>query len=317
MRKRLWWDSISGENSLTGGLKIMTGSRRNSMTDRRTLLQRGTIASGLALAAGGMVPGVARAQESGASRLQEVLNRGQVIVGTGAGNPPWHFEDENGDLQGFDIEMARLLAKGLFEDPDAVEFEIQASDARVPNLQADRVDVVFQFMTVNAGRAQLAEFSIPYYRESVTLLFPSDSQYTSAAEMVDQGSRIAILQNPYAEDLVHVAVPDAQVEQFDSVANTILAMDSGRVDAAAIDLSTAQWKVAQDPDRYRVATDSWSPQTYAAAVKPGDQVWLNFVNSVLHEGMTGVEFDTYRDAFLRYFGEELPAPQSGFPLEFR
>lgn len=295
----------------------MTRTAKGSVTNRRTLLQRGTIASGLAIASGGVVRGAVHAQESGTSRLQQVLDRGHVIVGTGAGNPPWHFEDENGDLQGFDIEMARLLAKGLFDDPEAVEFEIQASDARIPNLQADRVDVVFQFMTVNAGRAQLAEFSIPYYRESVTLLFPSDSQYTSAAEMVDQGSRIAILQNPFAEDLVHVAVPDAQVEQFDSVANTILAMDSGRVDAAAIDLSTAQWKVAQDPERYRAATDSWSPQTYAAAVKPGDQVWLNFVNAVLHEGMTGVEFDTYQAAFQKYFGEELPPPQSGFPVEFR
>lgn len=295
----------------------MTGSPKGSVTNRRTLLQRGTIASGLALAAGGGMRGPVLAQDGGTGRLQQVLDRGHVIVGTGAGNPPWHFEDENGDLQGFDIEMARLVAKGLFDDPEAVTFEIQASDARVPNLQADRVDVVFQFMTVNAGRAQLAEFTIPYYRESVTLLFPADSKYTSAAEMVDQGTRISILQNPYAEDLVHVAVPDAEVQQFDSVANTILAMDSGRVDAAAIDLSTAQWKVAQEPDKYRVATDSWSPQTYAAAVKPGDQVWLNFLNTVLHEGMTGVEFDTYKAAFLKYFGEELPPPQSGFPIEFR
>jgi polar amino acid transport system substrate-binding protein len=46
------------------------------------------------------------------SLLYKVLDRGKIIVGTGSGNPPWHFEDEKGELQGFDVTMARLLAKG-------------------------------------------------------------------------------------------------------------------------------------------------------------------------------------------------------------
>src|SRR5690606_39473975 len=64
------------------------------------------------------------------SKLQEVLSRGKLIVGTGSTNPPWHFEDANGELQGMDIDMARLLAKGLFDDPTKVEFVKQAADAR-------------------------------------------------------------------------------------------------------------------------------------------------------------------------------------------
>ena len=61
----------------------------------------------------------------GDSLLYKVLDRGKIIVGTGSGNPPWHFEDEKGELQGFDVTMARLLAKGLFDDPKAVEFNRQ------------------------------------------------------------------------------------------------------------------------------------------------------------------------------------------------
>ena len=100
----------------------------------------------------------------GSSKLNQVLKRGSVLVGTGSTNPPWHFEDEKGDLQGFDIELARLLAKGLFDDQAKVQFVLQASDARVPNLQTGQVDIVFQFMTVTAQRDQLLDFSIPYYR---------------------------------------------------------------------------------------------------------------------------------------------------------
>ena len=104
-------------------------------------------------------------------------------MGTGSGNPPWHFEDEKGELQGFDVTMARLLAKGLFDDPKSVEFNRQKRDARIPDLQANKVDVVFQFMTVNAQRAQLAELSIPYYREGVNTLLMKNSPYKCAGDL--------------------------------------------------------------------------------------------------------------------------------------
>jgi polar amino acid transport system substrate-binding protein len=239
-------------------------------------------------------------------------------VGTGSTNPPWHFEDEQGNLIGFDIEMARLLAKGLFDNPDQVEFVRQASDARIPNLQTNQIDAVFQFMTVTAQRAQLVEFSIPYYREGVGTLLLSDSAYDGALDMAAAGSqvKVGILQNVYAEDLVHAAMPEAEVLQFDSQATTIQALDSGRVDAAAVDESTVRWLAQQEPDKYKAGNYGWSPQTYSAAVRPGDQIWLNFINTVLHEAMTGVDFDSYAAAFSQFFGVELAPPPVGFPVEF-
>lgn len=275
------------------------------------------------MAASTMLGGVkaARAaglQQAGTGKLQEVLDRGTVIVGTGSTNPPWHFEDEQGNLVGFDIEMGRLLARGLFDDPEAVQFVPQASDARIPNLQTNQIDVVFQFMTVTPQRAQLVEFSIPYYREGVGTLLLADSPYNGALDLAEQGSNVtvSILQNVYAEDLVHKAMPEAQVMQFDSQANAIQALDSGRVDAAAIDESTVRWLVQQNPDIYKAGNYGWSPQTYAAAVRPGDATWLNFINTVLHEAMTGVDFDAYAAAFKQFFGVDLAPPPVGFPVEF-
>ena len=49
------------------------------------------------------------------SRLQQVLDRGKLVVGTGSTNPPWHYEDADGQLIGIDIEMAKLFASGLFQ----------------------------------------------------------------------------------------------------------------------------------------------------------------------------------------------------------
>lgn len=294
----------------------------SKQSSRRNFLKTSALVFGAGMTAsaglGSVKPARAAAQQAGDSKLYEVLDRGIVIVGTGSTNPPWHFEDEQGNLVGFDIEMARLLAKGLFDDPDQVEFVRQASDARIPNLQTNKVDIVFQFMTVNAQRAQLVEFSIPYYREGVGTLLAADSPYSGALDMAEAGSdvTVSILQNVYAEDFIHSVMPNAQVLQFDSQANVIQALDSGRVDAAAVDDSTVRWLVAQDPTKYKAGNFAWSPQTYSAAMRAGDSIWLNFVNTVLREGMVGVEFDHYAAAFKRFFGVELAPPPIGFPVEY-
>jgi polar amino acid transport system substrate-binding protein len=291
----------------------------SEQTSRRGFLRSSALGlgAGVAVTAAGC-SGSGTAAGAAPGKLNEVLKRGTVIVGTGSTNPPWHFEDEKGDLQGFDIEMARLMAKGLFDDPAKVQFVRQASDARVPNLQTGQVDVVFQFMTVTAQRAQLVAFSIPYYREGVGTLLRKDSPHAGALDLAKAGKKVkvSILQNVYAETLVRAAIPNADVMQFDSVANAVLALDAGRVDAAAIDDSTVRWLARQSPDKYKSGNYGWSPQTYAAAVRQGDPVWLNFVNTVLHEAMTGVEFDAYAGGFEKFFGVKLAPPPVGFPVEF-
>lgn len=269
------------------------------------------------VAAATLAASVASAQNS--SKLDEVLARGHLIVGTGSTNAPWHFKDANDQLVGFDIDMARLVAKGLFDDPSKVEFVLQSSDARIPNLTTGKVDMTCQFMTVTAGRAQQVEFSIPYYREGVGLLLAEGGKYKNYAELMKGGSDVvvSVLQNVYAEEMVHQALPQAKVDQYESVDLMYQALNSKRSDAAATDQSSLKWFIVQSPGRYVDAGYGWNPQSYSCAVKRGDQVWLNFVNTVFHEAMTGVEFGTYAASFKKWFGVDLPPPQIGFPVEYK
>ncbi|WP_426139584.1 transporter substrate-binding domain-containing protein [Pseudomonas sp. DWP3-1-2] len=259
----------------------------------------------------------AQAAENG--RLDSVLQRGKLIVGTGSTNAPWHFQGADGKLQGFDIDIGRIIAKGLFNDPGKVEFVVQSSDARIPNLLTDKVDISCQFITVTASRAQQVAFTLPYYREGVALLLPANSKYKEIDDLKSAGSGVivAVLQNVYAEELVHQALPQAKVDQYDSVDLMYQAINSGRADAAATDQSSVKYLMVQNPGRYRSPAFAWSPQTYACAVKRGDQDWLNFVNTALHEAMTGVEFPTYAASFKQWFGVDLPTPAIGFPMEFK
>ncbi|MBC3949865.1 transporter substrate-binding domain-containing protein [Pseudomonas folii] len=267
-------------------------------------------------AASATAVGVAQGADS---KLDSVLARGKLIVGTGSTNAPWHFQGADGKLQGFDIDIGHMIAKGLFNDPTKVEYVVQSSDARIPNLLTDKVDISCQFITVTASRAQQVAFTLPYYREGVGLLLPAKSKYKEIEDLKAAGDKVivAVLQNVYAEELVHQALPSAKVDQYDSVDLMYQAVNSGRADAAATDQSSVKYLMVQNPGRYSSPPYAWSPQTYACAVKRGDQDWLNFVNTALHEAMTGVEFPAYAASFKQWFGVDLPTPAIGFPVEFK
>jgi polar amino acid transport system substrate-binding protein len=259
----------------------------------------------------------ATAQEK--SLLDDILARGKLIVGTGSTNAPWHFKDEQGNLVGFDIDIARMIANGLFKDPNKIEFVEQSSDARIPNVTTGKVDITCQFMTVTAERAQQVAVTIPYYREGVGLLLKSDGKFKNFDDLKKAGSGavVSVLQNVYAEDMVHAALPEAKVDQYESVDLMYQALDSGQADAAATDQSSVQWLVVKNPGKYVDSGYGWGPQSYSCAVKRGDQQWLNFVNTVLHEAMTGVDFPTYQASFKKWFGVDLPSPAIGFPVEYK
>lgn len=248
-------------------------------------------------------------------KLQEVLDRGYLIVGTGSANAPWHFINEAGELDGFDADMGRIIAHGVFNDPTKVQFVDQSADSRIPNLMTNKVDVVCQFMTVTAQRALQVDFTMPYYREGTSLLLLVDGRYKTYEEMLAAGSdvTVSIIQNSFAEEYAHRGLPEAKVDQYESVDLAIQAVRSGRADAAAIDGSNTMWLKRQFPDIYTDAGKYWLPQNYACAVAKGDQEWLNLVNTALNEAMTGAEFPRYAEVFKRWYGIDLPEPRIGFP----
>jgi len=311
----------------------MFKDRFGALTNRRALFRRGAMVSGAAAAGVGLAPYRALAADSvDDSLLKRVLDRGKVIVGTGATNPPWHFEDDNGKAIGMDIDMAKLLAAGLFGlqvvDKQAmlqddspilphIEFVIQDPNARIPNLLTDKVDINFQFMTVKTDRATQCEFTIPYYREAWTLLMPKDGPYNNVADLEAHGVTISVLQNDGDEQDTLKVVPDATVVQLATIADAIAAVDAGRADAAGVDLSSGKWFAANAPDKYKFTPESFNPNTYAASVKQGDQIWLNFVNTMIHEALIGLDFPVYQQMFKKWFGEDLPSPISGFPAEYK
>jgi polar amino acid transport system substrate-binding protein len=117
--------------------------------------------SAFSLATAFILSAMPAAAQQATSKLDEILARGHLVLGTGSTNAPWHFKSADDKLQGFDVDMGRIVAKALFGDPDKIEYVNQSSDARIPNITTDKVDLTCQFMTVTGERAQQIAFTIP------------------------------------------------------------------------------------------------------------------------------------------------------------
>src|SRR4051812_33108121 len=89
----------------------------------------------LALLAFSAAPSLAQEK----SRLDEILTRGKVIVGVTSEAPPFGFIDDKGELVGFDIDIAKLMARSLFGGQENIELVKQGFAARWPNVQTGRV----------------------------------------------------------------------------------------------------------------------------------------------------------------------------------
>ena len=70
-----------------------------------------------AVAAFRMLPSLSAFAQETKSKLDEVLARGHLVLGTGSTNAPWHFKSADDKLQGFDVDMGHIIAKALFNDP--------------------------------------------------------------------------------------------------------------------------------------------------------------------------------------------------------
>src|ERR1700730_15081816 len=131
------------------------------MDRRHVLTALGGVGAGTVLAAASAQQ--AAAQTAPQSGLKGILDRGKLIVGTRSTTIGFGFKDAKGELVGFDIDLAKAIAKGLHGDETKIEFEVFPGGAeRVPALVSGRVDIVVSQFSVFESRAQVIDFSLPY-----------------------------------------------------------------------------------------------------------------------------------------------------------
>src|SRR5207245_11233020 len=113
------------------------------------------------------------------SRLDAVLERGKLIVVTLTTVPPFAFNDDKGQLVGFDIDIARLVATALFKDPSKVEFVSVSAEGRWPAIESGRADMGVGGTTTYPDRAIRVAFTRPFVHSGISVLVGKKGALTS------------------------------------------------------------------------------------------------------------------------------------------
>ncbi|WP_158873836.1 ABC transporter substrate-binding protein [Antarcticirhabdus aurantiaca] len=190
------------------------------MTLLKTLVLAGTA---LAFAAG-----AASAQDTDAGK-----DWSTVVIGTEGAYPPFNFLDASGQLQGFDVDVAKALCEQM---KVTCTFVTQDWDGMIPALQNGNFDALIASMSITPEREEQIAFTDKYYQTPPAIAVPKDSDIAepTAAALDGKviGAQTATTHLQAAESLF----PDAEVRPYPTAEEYKLDIDSGRVDAVVDDV---------------------------------------------------------------------------------
>jgi ABC-type amino acid transport substrate-binding protein len=235
-----------------------------------------------------------------ADGLEDARRRGRLVVGVKADFPPFGYKDGTGRIVGFDVEIARLLARALFGEDGRLELVEVTSGSRIPFLYSNWVDLLVATMTVTEDRQRVLEFSEPYFLSGSLLLVPLVPDGSGIRDLADiDGKRVAVVEGSVqVEDLRQVA-PGALLEPFDTVPEAVAALKGGGVDAFCQDDVLVVSLDRANPDLVAVGKP-FLPRPYAAAVRKGETVFARWIGSQLEKSR---EEGVYGRLWQTHFGE--------------
>jgi polar amino acid transport system substrate-binding protein len=248
--------------------------------------------------------GTGAAQEK--SRLNVVLERGKLIVAILVGSPPYGFRDEKGELVGFDLDLARLFAKALFNDPNKVEFVSVDGSGRWPAVTSGRADFGMN-TSVYPDRAVRVTFTRPYVDSSIGILVRKDAGIKSLADLNNEKFTVANFSNPQMEERAKRFFPKAKLAVFEGVAAQFLAVRTGRAQAMQQETGMISYLAAQNKDLAEVLAETVSESNNVAIyLKQGDFAWWSFLDITVAELRYGSWHPQYAEIYQKWFGKSPP-----------
>jgi len=261
------------------------------------------------LAVVGMVfVGGARQQASSASGsiLDRVQSEHTLIVATEQANAPYSMIGSNGQLTGFDVDIANSIASTLGAK---VEFRTVNDAGRITALQTNQVEMVVANFTITPKRAVTIDFSRPYlvvHGQFATLAKRHDLK--SLSDLNKPSVRVAVSRGGTAEFEVPATLPRARTVTYNSVADTVQALSAGQVDAISQDNLFNGTLMKNHPGQYKEIPGYYSSEMIGIGLPKGDTEWARWVDLWVQDF---VNSNQDNQLFKKWFG--FPAP----PLDLK
>ncbi|MDQ0202658.1 transporter substrate-binding domain-containing protein [Pectinatus haikarae] len=223
--------------------------------------------------------------------MKTIKDRGYIKVGSKVDVPLFGYKNpDSGELEGFEIDLAKAIAKKIFNDPSKIEFTPVVAKTRGPLLDSGELDTVIATYTINDERKKQYDFSMPYYTDPVGLLVKQSDNISSIKDL--NGKTIAVPQGATTKKAVEDAAKAAGIEvkfaEFPTYPECKAALMSGRASAYAMDTSNLAGYI---DDQTKILPDKFAPQEYGAATKKGNEALAKIINDTVKEMKDSGELD--------------------------
>ena len=235
--------------------------------------------------------------------LVKIKEKGTLILGLDDSFPPMGFRDENNEIVGFDIDLAREVASRL-----GVELILQPIDwaAKEMELSSGNIDCIWNGMSDTPARQEAMAMSMDYLNNKMVILV-KDPSFESRENLA--GKKLGVQSGSYAEELLETDANLAdfygslgEVLSYQDYLTAIMDLQSGSIDGILIDLVVANYQITQIGDESLFTIDNLADDYYAIGFRKEDVALRDAVNDILKQMAKDGVVD---DIASKWFGENI------------
>jgi polar amino acid transport system substrate-binding protein len=264
--------SIAPVEALPSGMQEVTSAaqpaRDADCRDREASLRPGPQP-----APGAMPPG---------STMAAIAERGRLIVGVDQNTNLFGMRNPStGQLEGFDIDVAREIARAIFGDPDRIDLRVVEAGERESALQSGEVDLVVRTYSITCERKKIVDFSTTYFTAHQKILVVKGSGIDSAAAL--SGKRVCAVTGTTSLTALLALDSKPTVIAVTSWTDCLVMLQQGQVDAISTDDSVLAGLKEQDEKNLEIVGESIADEPYGVGINRENSDLVRFVNGVLEQ----------------------------------
>ncbi|URZ87504.1 cysteine ABC transporter substrate-binding protein [Floricoccus penangensis] len=240
------------------------------------------------------------------SSVEAIKERGKLKVAVFGDLSPYGYVDSSGKNQGYDVYLAKRLAKDLLGDESKIEFVVVNAEERVDALKSNKVDIVLANFTKTADREKVVDFASPYMKVGIGVVSPKSAAITDAKQL--DGKKLIVTKGTTSEIFFSKEYPSINLEKYESKTQQFQALTDGRADALADDNSYLYAWVKENPNFEVGIKEIGEVSTINPGIKKGNESLLKWVNEEIKTLNKEKFFEKDYDETLKpFFGSEIKA----------
>lgn len=240
------------------------------------------------------------AQDDVLKTVAEELGKDTLVMGTNAEFEPFEYR-ENDQIIGYDIDTAAEIA--AFTEME-LKVEDMNFDSLINALVSGKIDMILAGMSVTEERAEVVNFSNPYYRAAQVIIVPKEgATVASSADLA--GKKIGVQEGTTGDIYVDENVEGAELNRFKKAVDAAIDLANGKLDAVVLDEQPAK-RIVEQNEALTILDEALTAEEYAIAVRKDNPALLEAINNCL----AALEENGKKDELLTKYGlnfEEEPA----------